>query len=370
MQFLPDEGDWSGFLGNPRRKPAPLKLKNQDSTVLVTGAGGFIGSALVRTLASHAVQKLVLLDCSERNLWEVSRAFPFRHRSVVPILGNVADGSLLDEIFRIHKPEIVFHTAAFKHVPLMEFYPLAAVANNALATYTLAKTAVRHEAAKVIMISTDKAADPASVMGASKRVAELALETLSQALTLMFSVRLGNVLGSPGSVVPLFLEQIARAGPVTVTDPAATRYFITLGRCIEIILQAASHEAGPCVLIPRLGRPHRIVNLANYLMGKARPRRDEKVQIVYTGLRPGEKLAERLVSSRETRRACSDCGLSAVRGPSLKPERIRALMRRLDRCVRERDVPGAVRELHCHVAGYTASAALLSAALARQGTEE
>jgi len=267
--------------------------------VLITGAGGCIGSALARKVVDSDAKLVLLLDHSEQNLYEIDSELSAGGWSAhVPILGDISDEVLLDEILEKHRPDTIFHAAAFKHVPLMEVNPLAVIRNNVLGTWSLATAALRHGVRQLLMISTDKAVNPRSVMGAAKRVAELVLLRLSTRATRMSGLRLGNVLGSNGSVEPLFREQIARGGPVTVTHPEARRYFVSLPETVELILAAVALNEDAGVLIPELGAPVGIVELANRLIREAGWRSGE-IEIVYTGLRPGDKLTEDLISAAE-----------------------------------------------------------------------
>lgn len=357
--------DWTDFLGGSRATGnlRELGAANAGKTVLLTGAGGCIGAALAQALVRSGARRLILLDSSEHALYKIDRDLAAVSDVEPPasILGDSGDAALLDDIFRTFQPEMIYHAAAFKHVPLMEFNPLAAIRNNAIGTYVLAQAAAKFGASKLIMISTDKAVNPTSVMGASKRIAEMALMALSTQKTLMIALRLGNVLGSPGSVAPLFTEQIARGGPVTITHPEATRYFLTIGDCIHHILRAASHKDGPCILLPKLGRPLKITNLARYLMRRA----GREVPVTFTGLRAGEKLREQLVATGELKRACRDCGLFAVRGRTPPAADLRFLVRQMQKGVNERGLPQLLRTLHCVVAGYHMSGQLKRAALDR-----
>lgn len=286
-------------------------------SVLVTGAGGYIGSALVKAIAAAAPSRIVLLDSCEQNLFEISRCVPGE-----AVLGSVTDRALLDDLFDRFRPRFVYHAAAFKHVPLLEQNPLAAVHNNAIGTYTLAQAVLRHGPARLTLVSTDKAVKPHSIMGASKRIAELAVVSLASAHFPMNAVRLGNVIGSTGSVVPIFRQQIAAGEPVTVTDREATRYFMTLDGAVEAILACGAANCAGRILLPDLGTPVRIEELARSMMG------DTQLPIRFIGLRPGDKLEEDLLLADEVKEGTSG-PLSIVRTPTLTAADIDACIERL-----------------------------------------
>jgi FlaA1/EpsC-like NDP-sugar epimerase len=270
--------------------------------VLVTGAAGFIGGALAKAISLSAPEQLVLLDASEQGLYEMERSL-VRDGEVshtVTVLGNICDPYLLPALFQQYKPQIIFHAAAFKHVPIMEKNPFAAIANNALGTYDLVKTAASHGCEQMILVSTDKAADPLSLMGASKRIAEMILLAPQNGLARRKVVRLGNVLGSPGSVVPIFLDQIASGGPITVTHPNARRYFMTDREAANALLSATSSEFGDGVFVPQLGEPIRILDLAMRVIETRKHELHNTPEIVFTALRPGDKLEEVLIAQRES----------------------------------------------------------------------
>jgi FlaA1/EpsC-like NDP-sugar epimerase len=216
------------------------------------------------------------------------------HRHI-PILGSVANHDTVLHLFEQYRPQIVFHAAALKHVPLMEQNPFAAIENNALGTFAVAQASIAHRSEQLVLVSTDKVVDPLSIMGASKRIAELVLLTLGVANTRMTAVRLCNVIGSQGSVLPLFLAQIANGGPLTVTHADARRYFITLGHTVRALLAALDVESTPALLIPEIGIPVRILDLAQHLLQSHK----SSTAIEFTGLRPGDKLSEQLISTRE-----------------------------------------------------------------------
>src|SRR5579863_1913659 len=301
-------------------------------SVLVTGAGGYIGSALVRAIAAAGPSQIVLLDSTEHNLFQIRQQM---ESPCEPVLGSVNDVHLLDDIFTRFQPEVVYHAAAFKHVPLLEPNPIAAVRNNALGTYRLAQAALRHGTPKLILISTDKAVNPHSVMGVSKRLAELAVVALSSAACRMNAIRLGNVLGSTGSVVPIFLKQIAEHRPVTVTHPEATRWFMSLTEAVDAILASGMAELEGRILVPELGAPTRITDLAKLLIGEA------EIPIVFTGCRPGDKLTEELMSKTETVEGTMG-PLQVIRTCRLQPSEVDEIMNRLCDCVGSRDIPGLI----------------------------
>jgi FlaA1/EpsC-like NDP-sugar epimerase len=269
-------------------------------TILVTGAGGSIGSALVKALA-RSDRALILLDQSEHNLYRIQLELSpmLGCTNFASVLGDICDCALVTDVIERYRPDVIYHSAAFKHVPLMEANPLAAIRNNALGTLTLAQAAVEQATPSLIMISTDKAVNPESVMGASKRIAELILTRFNTTQTQMKAIRLGNVLGSEGSVVPFFREQISLGGPVTVTHPDATRYFLTMSQAVEMVLAMDTLEEEGSIFVPVMGDPVRILDLARRLIEEAGLRPGKDVPIVLTGLRPGDKMTEDLTSENE-----------------------------------------------------------------------
>ncbi len=275
----------------------------KDKVVVVTGAGGSIGSELCQQLARFQPAKLVLLEQSEYALYSIEQ-WCRQHRPglpVVPILGDVKDRERLREIFRQHGPHIVFHAAAYKHVPMLEVdNAWQAVRNNVLGTYILSSVACEFEIERFILISTDKAVNPTNVMGATKRLAEMICQAMHGGTnrTQFEMVRFGNVLGSTGSVIPLFQEQIARGGPVTVTHPEITRYFMSVDEAVQLVLQAATMGEGGEIFVMEMGEPVRIVDLARNMIRLSGYTEDD-IRIEYTGLRPGEKLYEELLADEE-----------------------------------------------------------------------
>ena len=292
------------------REPVHLDLEQVRSdlegrSVLITGAGGSIGSELARQIARFRPARLVLLERAESPLYfvhlEVSQSSP--EVEVVPVIANITNAERLDEVFGLYQPDYVFHAAAYKHVPLMEDSVIEAAWNNIVGTLRVAQRAVQHRVGKFVLISTDKAVNPTSMMGVTKRIAErIALELPSlRGATDFRVVRFGNVLGSDGSVVPLFKRQLLAGGPITVTHPDVQRYFMTIPEAVELVLTAAALPAAAGrISILEMGDPVRIVDLAEQLIRLSGLEPYKDVQIVFTGLRPGEKLNEELVASGET----------------------------------------------------------------------
>ncbi len=295
------------LLGRERVEPDLDLMRDHISgkVVLVTGAGGSIGGELCRRLAAFEPAVLLLLEISEFGLYEIHRQLAARDGAArtVPLLGSVCDEARMDEIITTWRPDIIYHAAAYKHVPLVEHNPAEGVRTNVLGTFTLASVAARRRVPDFVLVSTDKAVRPTNVMGATKRGAELVLQALDEAspATRFAMVRFGNVLGTSGSVVPLFERQIRAGGPVTVTDRRITRYFMTAGEAAELVVQAGAMARGGEVFVLDMGHPVRILDLARHMIELAglhlrdaqRPEGD--VEIVEIGLRPGEKLYEELL---------------------------------------------------------------------------
>ncbi|SMO41376.1 polysaccharide biosynthesis protein [Fodinibius sediminis] len=277
-----------------------IKASIQGKTVLVTGAGGSIGSELIRQCASLGPQKLIALDIDETELFYLENEFKDRDTTVIPYVGSITDESKMDQIFGKIEPDVIFHAAAYKHVPMMESFPEEAIKVNVGGTYTLASLACKHEVDKFVMVSTDKAVNPTNVMGATKRIAEeVCMAQNGTCLTKFISVRFGNVLGSRGSVVPLFIEQINNGGPVTVTDPRMKRYFMTIPEAVLLVMQAGSMGQGGEVFVLDMGEPVKILDMAKELIRLHNLEPGKDIQIQITGLRPGEKLFEELLNAEE-----------------------------------------------------------------------
>jgi FlaA1/EpsC-like NDP-sugar epimerase len=269
--------------------------------ILVTGAGGSIGAELCRQIARYRPTRLVLLELSEYALYQVQQALldDFPNLQVVTIVGDAKHATLVEQVLARERPSVIFHAAAYKHVPLMEeTNAWQAVRNNAYGTCALARAAVAAKVEKFVLVSTDKAVNPTNVMGASKRMAEMICQSLQNGATQFVIVRFGNVFGSAGSVIPRFREQISRGGPVTVTHPEITRYFMSLSEATQLLLQAGLMGRGGEVLVLDMGAPVRIVDLARDMirLSGADP---DRIRIVFTGLRPGEKLYEEPLASEE-----------------------------------------------------------------------
>jgi FlaA1/EpsC-like NDP-sugar epimerase len=284
------------------RKPvrldaAAISANVRGHRILITGAGGSIGSELCRVVCGFEPEVLVLVEKSENSLFHVHRqlleAFP--HIQLIPCVADICDTTRMEQIFESHRPDTLYHAAAHKHVPLMEGNPGEAVKNNVLGTKKLADLAHAHGLAVFVMISTDKAVNPTSVMGVSKRVAEMYIQALSQrSKTVFVAVRFGNVLGSAGSVIPIFQEQIAKGGPVTVTHPEMRRFFMTIPEACQLVLQAASMGRGGQIFILDMGQQVKIVDLARNLINLSGLVPGKDIEIRFTGMRPGEKLYEEL----------------------------------------------------------------------------
>lgn len=281
----------------------------QDKTVLVTGGGGSIGSELCRQIAQHSPRRLIIFDIYENNAYDIQqellRTYP--ELDLVTLIGSVRDTERVELVFRRYRPEIVFHAAAHKHVPLMEDSPNEAIKNNVFGTYHVAQAADRFGASTFVLISTDKAVNPTNVMGASKRICEMIVQMMAnRSKTKFVAVRFGNVLGSNGSVIPLFKEQIAEGGPVTVTHPDIIRYFMTIPEAVTLVLQAGAYANRGEIFVLDMGEPVRIDDLARNLIRLSGFTPDVDIEVKYTGLRPGEKLFEEMLMDEEGLRSTAN----------------------------------------------------------------
>lgn len=282
----------------------------KDKIVLVTGAGGSIGSEICRQIAKMQPQKMLLLGKGENSIYEIIQDLNATYPELkkVPIIADVRDRERIKGIMDCFAPQVVFHAAAHKHVPLMEYQPIEAVKNNVLGTKTVAEEAAAHNVETFVMISTDKAVNPTSVMGCTKRVAEMFVQSMNGTCKTRFvAVRFGNVLGSRGSVIPLFKKQIAKGGPVTVTHPDMKRYFMTIPEASQLVLQAGAMAKGGEVFVLDMGEPVKICDLAKTLITLSGLTPEKDIEIKYTGLRPGEKLFEELLSAEDgTEETCHE----------------------------------------------------------------
>ena len=275
-------------------------IKNK--TVMVTGGGGSIGSELCRQLAGYQPKELVIFDIYENNAYAIEQELRSRYPELTlhVLIGSVRDERRIDAVMEQFHPAIVYHAAAHKHVPLMERSPLEAVKNNVFGTYNTAKAAAKHGVDHFVLISTDKAVNPTNVMGASKRICEMIVQTMADRSDTCFAaVRFGNVLGSNGSVIPLFREQIKKGGPVTVTHPEITRFFMTIPEAVSLVLQAGAYAKGGEIFVLDMGKPVKISDLATNMIRLSGFEPNVDIPIVYTGLRPGEKLYEELLMNEE-----------------------------------------------------------------------
>ena len=270
--------------------------------IMVTGGGGSIGSELCRQIAAHQPKLLIIVDIYENTTYDVQNELKvkFPELNLVVLIASVRNTNRMNWIFEHYKPEIIYHAAAHKHVPLMEDSPNEAIKNNVLGTWKIVQAADRYGVKKFVMISSDKAVNPTNIMGASKRICEMIIQTYNRrSKTDFVAVRFGNVLGSNGSVIPLFQKQIERGGPVTVTHPDIVRYFMTIPEAVSLVLQAGAYAKGGEIFVLDMGEPVKILDLAKNLILLSGHKPDEDIHIVFTGLRPGEKLYEEMLMDEE-----------------------------------------------------------------------
>jgi len=354
--------NWRSFLARPRLPSPEVEVFDTlySQPILITGAGGSIGSALALRLAVLTPPALLLLESSESHLYALNRAWAEAGTAcfMTPILGNAADVALIEHIFAAHRPRIVFHAAAFKHVPLMEEQPLAAIANNIFATETLAMAAAAN-GARLILLSTDKAVEPASVMGATKRVAEQIVLAAGGIV-----LRLGNVLASRDSVVELFAQQIAQGGPITVTDPAARRYFLTLDEAVNLLLIAAALPEPSALLAPVLPALHYVSDLAHFMIRELAP--GIEIPIDFTAPRPGDKITEQLWSSADQTQfvlpsaSSNPPALVSIQTSQLPPAQLASGLENLREALHARNLAAALVHLTFLVPNYTPSPSVLA----------
>jgi len=298
------EVDIEDLLG---REPVKINVDEiigyiKDKTVLVTGGGGSIGSELCRQLAAHNPKQLIIVDIYENNAYDIQQELKLKYPQLdlVVLIASVRNEERINQIFEEYRPDIVYHAAAHKHVPLMEDSPGEAIKNNVFGTLKTAKAADKYGVEKFVLVSTDKAVNPTNIMGASKRMCEMVIQMMNErSKTDFVAVRFGNVLGSNGSVIPLFKKQIMAGGPVTVTDPNIIRYFMTIPEAVSLILQAGAYAKGGEIFVLDMGQPVKILDLAENLIKLSGFKVGEDIEIVFTGLRPGEKMYEELLMDEE-----------------------------------------------------------------------
>ena len=311
-------------------------------TVLVTGGGGSIGSELCRQIAKAKPKKLVIFDIYENNAYSIQQELKSRcpELDLEVLIGSVRNTNRINSVMRTYRPDLVFHAAAHKHVPLMEDSPNEAIKNNVFGTYKTAQAAAKYGVRKFVLISTDKAVNPTNVMGASKRLCEMVVQMMDRRYpdTGFVAVRFGNVLGSNGSVIPLFKKQIAEGGPVTVTDKRIIRYFMTIPEAVSLVLQASYYAAGGEIFVLEMGEPVKIDDMARNLIRLSGYTPDVDIKIVYTGLRPGEKLYEELLMDEEGLKETENKLIHIGRPIEMDDVQFEAQLRELeDACIKESD---------------------------------
>jgi FlaA1/EpsC-like NDP-sugar epimerase len=334
-----------------------IRDRFQANSVLVTGAAGSIGSELVRQVARFGPREIILLDRSENDLFklgmELSTQLP--ELNYIPVVGDILDVGLLRDVFALHRPSAVFHAAAYKHVPMMERNCFQAVTNNIFGTYNVALVARQYGTKQFVLISSDKAVNPTNMMGATKRVAELILLGLQKSATRFCAVRFGNVLGSNGSVLPIFSEQIARGGPVTVTHPDAERYFMTIPEAAQLVLQASAMGQGGEIFVLDMGAPVKITELAANLIRLSCPEPNPEIPVVFTGLRPGEKLFEELSFEQEGVKSTTHNKIRVFEGGEVQFDQVQAWLDALSSALEAKNVHQLVQALLTMVPEYTPS---------------
>jgi len=340
-----------------RLNDSAIRAKLQDSVVVVTGAAGSIGSEICRQVARFQPRVLIGFDAAETPLFHLDREFRNEYPNVVfhSVIGTISDVGHLDHLFRKYKPSIVYHAAAYKHVPIMEFAVNTAVENNVLGTANVAEIAQKYGVTDFVMISSDKAVRPTNVMGLTKRAAELVIGSLQNGGTKFVSVRFGNVLGSNGSVIPIFKQQIAMRRPVTVTHPDMTRFFMTIPEAAQLVLQASTMSKGGEIFVLDMGPPVKIVDLARNLILLSGLRPDQDIPIEFTGLRPGEKLFEELHLLHENILPTYHDKIKIFSGPIVSFGAMARSLAKLRHCCSLRDERGLILELNKLVPEYTPS---------------
>ncbi len=319
-------------------------------TVMITGGGGSIGSELCRQIAAHHPRRLVVVDIYENNAYDIQQELlrKYPELDLAVLIASVRNTNRMDKIFETYRPEIVYHAAAHKHVPLMETSPNEAIKNNVFGTYKTALAADKYGAEKFVLISTDKAVNPTNIMGASKRICEMVIQTMNQhSRTNFVAVRFGNVLGSNGSVIPLFKKQIAEGGPVTVTDPEIIRYFMTIPEAVSLVLQAGAYAKGGEIFVLDMGQPMKILDLAVNLIKLSGYKPGEDIEIKFTGLRPGEKMYEELLMDEEGLKQTANKMIFIGKPIEFDEEKFFGQLERLQKAVKQEveDIRPIVREI-------------------------
>ena len=320
------------------REPIQVDLDSilgyvKDKTILVTGGGGSIGSELCRQIATHSPKQLTVVDIYENSVYDVQQELKVSHPDLdlVVLIASVRNTNRMNWIFDHYKPDIVYHAAAHKHVPLMEDSPNEAIKNNVFGTFKVAQAAAMSGVKRFVMISTDKAVNPTNIMGASKRICEMIIQTFNKHYDTEFvAVRFGNVLGSNGSVIPLFKKQIAEGGPVTVTHPDIIRYFMTIPEAVSLVLQAGAYAKGGEIFVLDMGSPVKILDLAKNLIRLSGYKVGEDIKIEFTGLRPGEKLFEELLMDEEGMKETDNKLIHIGRPIELDEEEFFAILKELN----------------------------------------
>ncbi|MGD8189479.1 polysaccharide biosynthesis protein [Brevibacillus ginsengisoli] len=335
------------------REPAEVNIQEisaylTDKVVLVTGAGGSIGSELCRQISRLQPRMMLLLGHGENSIYaienELRRNYPTL--SIEPIIADIQDRVRIESVFAKYRPDIVFHAAAHKHVPLMEWNPVEAVKNNIFGTKNVAECAHKYHADRFVAISTDKAVNPTSVMGATKRMTELLIQSLDkESMTKFVAVRFGNVLGSRGSVIPLFKDQIKRGGPVTVTHPDMVRFFMTISEAVQLVIQAGAFARGGEIFILDMGKPVRIADLAHDLIRLSGLEPHIDIEIVYSGIRPGEKLYEEILTNEEGATASKHNRIFIGKPSDFSYEELAYVLRRLESIMQRNDTPQLHEEI-------------------------
>lgn len=349
------------------RKPIHLDLavirnRFQGKVVLITGAAGSIGSQLVRQISQFDPQEVILLDRSENDLFKLSMELSSElpQLKFLPVVGDILDVGLLREVFALHRPYAVFHAAAYKHVPMMERNCFQAISNNIFGTYNVALVARQYGVEHFVLISSDKAVNPTNIMGATKRAAEIIILSLQRSQTRYCAVRFGNVLGSNGSVLPIFEQQIARGGPVTVTHPEARRYFMTIPEASQLVLQASAIGCGGEIFVLDMGEPVKISELASNLIRLSGLEPNREIRIIFTGLRPGEKLFEELSLEQEGIKSTAHEKIRVFDGGEVRFQQVQAWLEALSATLDTKNVHELVQTLQRMVPEYSPSEEIMA----------